>query len=369
MPHPRFEPGLPSSPQTQAGGSSNTPSLSRCSANICSMRGRRLSYTEQEAREAIAASKSWAESLRQLGLCPTGGAWRILKKYAREWRISTEHFDARAPCGANLKRKARPLPEVLVAGSTYGRQHVKRRLLAEGLKEPLCELCGQGEIWQGRPMSMILDHINGVRDDHRLENLRMVCPNCAATLDTHCGRRNRIERAKRTCLHCKKEFVPSYAKQRLLLTAVWGPVGSFGLWRQPGGAVSSRGSGTQSTQSRAPAIRAVDRGDRSDELPRGWAQARRFRQCGPQVGAVLRATEGARSGRSRRERGLIPPGTELRSLRALPVTCRVRPGRPSCSARARLSPGRRGGGRRRPGLWPLRLSGSPSRSCPDRCRP
>lgn len=63
-------------------------------------------------------------------------------------------------------------------------------------------------------MSMILDHINGVRDDHRLENLRMVCPNCAATLDTHCGRRNRIRRAKVRCLHCDKAFVPGYASQR-----------------------------------------------------------------------------------------------------------------------------------------------------------
>lgn len=63
-------------------------------------------------------------------------------------------------------------------------------------------------------MSMILDHINGIRDDHRLENLQMVCPNCAATLDTHCGRRNRIERAKRRCQHCENEFVPGYARQR-----------------------------------------------------------------------------------------------------------------------------------------------------------
>ena len=63
-------------------------------------------------------------------------------------------------------------------------------------------------------MSMILDHINGIRDDHRLENLRMVCPNCAATLDTHCGRRNRIERAMRECLRCGKTFVPNYARQR-----------------------------------------------------------------------------------------------------------------------------------------------------------
>jgi hypothetical protein len=86
---------------------------------------------------------------------------------------------------------------VLVERSSYPRKDVKRRLFAEGLKEPRCELCGQGEIWRGRPMAMILDHINGVRDDHRLQNLRIVCPNCAATLDTHCGRRNRVHRAKR----------------------------------------------------------------------------------------------------------------------------------------------------------------------------
>jgi transposase-like protein len=115
---------------------------------------------------------------------------------------------------SNLKRRQRPLSEVLVRNSSYPRKNVKRRLLAEGLKKPRCELCGQGEIWRNRPMSMILDHINGVRDDHRLENLRMVCPNCAATLDTHCGRRNRIERAKRPCRRCSKKFVPAYAAQR-----------------------------------------------------------------------------------------------------------------------------------------------------------
>ena len=63
-------------------------------------------------------------------------------------------------------------------------------------------------------MALILDHINGVRDDHRLQNLRMVCPNCAATLDTHCGRGKRIERAKRVCLRCDKVFVPAYGTQR-----------------------------------------------------------------------------------------------------------------------------------------------------------
>ncbi len=172
------------------------------------------SYTREEAKAAIAASKSWAESLRRLGLCTTGGGWRILKKYVEIWEISTAHFDPEAARLENLRRRQRPLAQVLVEESTYPRKDVKRRLLAEGLKEPRCELCGQDEIWRGRPMSMILDHINGVRADHRLENLRMICPNCAATLDTHCGRRNRIKRARRRCRRCRETFVPAYAKQQ-----------------------------------------------------------------------------------------------------------------------------------------------------------
>jgi hypothetical protein len=63
-------------------------------------------------------------------------------------------------------------------------------------------------------MSLILDHINGTATDNRLGNLRIVCPNCAATLDTHCGRKNRLDREPRNCLHCGSEFVPKYASHR-----------------------------------------------------------------------------------------------------------------------------------------------------------
>jgi predicted RNA-binding Zn-ribbon protein involved in translation (DUF1610 family) len=63
-------------------------------------------------------------------------------------------------------------------------------------------------------MSLILDHINGVANDNRLENLRIVCPNCNATLDTHCGRRTRAEKMPRLCLSCGREFTPNYATHR-----------------------------------------------------------------------------------------------------------------------------------------------------------
>lgn len=152
--------------------------------------------------------------MRRLGLCPSGGAWRVLKKYAALWEIPTEHFDSARAVEGNLRQPARALDEVLVEKSTYSRQHVKRRLFQEGLKEPVCEMCGQDEMWHGRPMGMVLDHINGVRDDHRLENLRIVCPNCAATLETHCGRKNKVQKAKRDCRRCGRSFFLGRPQQR-----------------------------------------------------------------------------------------------------------------------------------------------------------
>lgn len=60
-------------------------------------------------------------------------------------------------------------------------------------------------------MSLILDHINGVPTDNRIENLQIVCANCAATLETHCGRKNKLEPEYRSCLRCGKEFVVKYS--------------------------------------------------------------------------------------------------------------------------------------------------------------
>jgi hypothetical protein len=171
-------------------------------------------YTEAEARVAIAASRSWSESLRRLGMCHTGGAHQVLKKHVTRWGISTEHFDPYASLRGSGTTRRRSLSEILVKGSTFSRNHLKERLYEARLKQPVCEMCGQGEVWRGARMGMILDHINGVSNDHRIENLRIVCPNCAATLDTHCARGRRITRAHQSCLRCGASFRPKSATQR-----------------------------------------------------------------------------------------------------------------------------------------------------------
>jgi hypothetical protein len=159
-------------------------------------------------------SRSYAEALRRLGMRPAGGNHATLRKYAEVWSIQTDHFDPYWASRQNLgPYEPIPLEQVLVQGSSYSRGNLKRRLFAEGLKRRMCELCGQGELWHGRKMALILDHMNGVASDNRLENLRIVCPNCAATLDTHCGK-NLMLHQKRGCAGCGARFLPNFSRQR-----------------------------------------------------------------------------------------------------------------------------------------------------------
>ncbi len=83
------------------------------------------------------------------------------------------------------------------------RTHLKSRLLKAGLLINRCEECGI-ESWLGRRLSMHIDHINGVRDDHRLENLRMLCPNCHSQTETYGGRN---AKKRRRSLHDQAEAV------------------------------------------------------------------------------------------------------------------------------------------------------------------
>ena len=160
----------------------------------------RSAILEEEAREAIAASRSYPEALRRLGMRPAGGNHTTIRKYAEcIWRIPIDHFDTAAARARSLRREPIPLEEVVVVGSYYSRRNLKLRLYQEGLKQRACELCGQGEIWRGERMSLILDHVNGVADEKRFENLRIVCHNCAATFDTHCGRNLAVVRICEVC--------------------------------------------------------------------------------------------------------------------------------------------------------------------------
>lgn len=85
-----------------------------------------------------------------------------------------------------------PLEDVLVENSTYPRHCLKKRIIVNNLIEYRCACCGVGPEWNGNPMPLILDHINGINNDNRITNLRFVCSNCDSQLDTYKSR-NRIK--------------------------------------------------------------------------------------------------------------------------------------------------------------------------------
>jgi hypothetical protein len=90
---------------------------------------------------------------------------------------------------ATPNNRETPLEEILVGKHPhYRNDHLKRRLLAAGLKENICEECGLGTTWNGKPLILTLDHVDGDSTNHRLENLRMLCPNCHSQTETFCGR-------------------------------------------------------------------------------------------------------------------------------------------------------------------------------------
>lgn len=152
-----------------------------------------------EFKKIIMESKSFSEVSRKMYGNNYYGNRQTIKKRINEFSLDISHFDFKSHGGNNRFTKI-PLSEILVSGSTYDTTNLKNRLYKEGLKERICEKCGQDECWYGEKMSLILDHINGDNTDNRIQNLRILCPNCNGTLKTHGGRNIKLGRKKKTIL-------------------------------------------------------------------------------------------------------------------------------------------------------------------------
>lgn len=139
-------------------------------------------------RLIVAESDSLAGVLRAVGLTVRAGNYQTLHKKLALYGIDTSHFGGQSWVGTrDFIPRLIPMEEILVEGSTYSTNRLRRRLLADGMMLHQCSSCSLST-WLGEPIPLELDHINGVNNDHRLENLRMLCPNCHALTPTWRGR-------------------------------------------------------------------------------------------------------------------------------------------------------------------------------------
>ncbi|MGE0298493.1 transposase [Pseudonocardia sp.] len=150
----------------------------------------RRRFRDEDLVEAVRLEASVHGVLRRLGYTTSGGMFRYVVAHIRRLELDTSHFRGQAWArGMQRPRASCPLHELLVEGSTATSSTLRRRIIAAGLKPAHCEECGLSE-WRGERLPLHLDHVNGDHTDNRIQNLRILCPNCHALTDTWCGRKN-----------------------------------------------------------------------------------------------------------------------------------------------------------------------------------
>lgn len=138
--------------------------------------------TRESLQSIIYESNTYKEILIKLGNPnPVGSSYRILKEYIKNWNLDTSslsHYNKNSS-----KRKISDF-DVYKVNSKISQRQLRKRVLKDKLIPYKCVYCGNTGVWNGKKLTLTLDHKNGIRTDNRLENLQFVCPNCDSQQDT-----------------------------------------------------------------------------------------------------------------------------------------------------------------------------------------
>ena len=161
----------------------------------------RRTYTKDNLIEFVKSSKNWSELLRQCGYTNVGNN-KYIKKKLDEYKIDYTHIENYV---GNRNSIRYTTEELFCENSSHsGGAKLKIRIIKDFKLKLECNECKLTE-WQGVPITLEVDHINGIHNDNRIENLRFLCPNCHSLTDTWRGRNKPVvEKIDNTCITCQK---------------------------------------------------------------------------------------------------------------------------------------------------------------------
>ena len=142
--------------------------------------------SDEEFQQIVLSSVSISDCCKKVGLSEKGGNGRNqIKKRCQELNIDYSFLSTTHPIHRCDPQK-QEYKDILVENSTYTNfSRLKERLLKDGLLEYKCSCCGNPGIWNEKPLTLQLHHINGIHTDNRLINLTLLCPNCHTQTDNY----------------------------------------------------------------------------------------------------------------------------------------------------------------------------------------
>lgn len=159
---------------------------------------KKRSWTDEQLIDAINRNYSIRSVIKSLGLIPAGGNYSQVQARIERLELNTSHFTGRGwNKGRTYHISTRPsIYKLLVVSSLTQSYKLKLRLYEAGMKKPKCEICGWAEVSLDGRIPVELDHINGDHRDNRIENLRILCPNCHSLQPTHRGKNKKVHLAR-----------------------------------------------------------------------------------------------------------------------------------------------------------------------------
>lgn len=174
--------------------------------------------SEEDFTSLIRNSSNKAEVLFKLGYSVEGNSWgyNLLRKRMEELNLNGTEFKGRSGLKGQVKTIENE-EELLCENSKHTRSVVRRYVLKNNVIPYECSVCGNKGEWQGKPLSLQLDHINGDCSDHRKENLRWLCPNCHTQTETHGSKNENYVSTRATKQYdltpeLKEEIITAYKK-------------------------------------------------------------------------------------------------------------------------------------------------------------